>query len=146
MNNLLKITTKPIKISVQIEKGKFIKVERSIQLRNQYNKTNDQLVRSNNLTQHRVEELPKKIKLNQSENNVHTIINQNFMQDESRNIPFISQYNNEITIEPIPKDIEHDIKYQPSNLDFVINQYSEIEFEYVGEPIYIPLSANPNKD
>jgi uncharacterized protein (DUF1697 family) len=146
MNNLLKITTKPIKISVQIEKGKFIKVERSIQLRNQYNKTNDQLVRSNNLTQHRVEELPKKIKLNQTENNVHTIINQNFMQDESRNIPFISQYNNEITIEPIPKDIEHDIKYQPSNLDFVINQYSEIEFEYVGEPIYIPLSANPNKD
>ena len=34
MSNLLKITTKPIKISVQVEKGKYIKVEQVIKLQN----------------------------------------------------------------------------------------------------------------
>ncbi len=146
MNNLLKITTKPIKITVQVEKGKFIKVERSIQLKNYKNKSNDLLVQSSKNEVNRVEALPKHIKLNQTDNNIHKIITQSITQEESRNVPFISHFDSNLKIEPIPSEIEQELKYQPSDLDFVIKQYSEIEFEYVGEPIYMPLSANPNKD
>lgn len=146
MNNLLKITTKPIKITVQVEKGKFIKVERSIQLKNHMSKSNDLLIQSSKKEVNRVESLPKHIKLNQTNNNIHKIITESITQDDSRNVPFISHYNTETKIEPIPIEFEQELKYQPSDLDFVIKQYSEIEFEYVGEPIYMPLSANPNKD
>lgn len=146
MNNLLKITTKPIKITVQVEKGKFIKVERTIQLKNHKNKSSDQLIQSSKKEVNRVDSLPKQIKLNQTDNNIHKIITQSITQEASRNVPFISSYNTETKIEPIPKEFVQELKYQPSDLDFVIKQYSEIEFEYIGEPIYMPLSANPNKD
>lgn len=146
MNNLLKITTKPIKITVQVEKGKFIKVERSIQLKNHRANSKDLLIQSHNNDISKVEPLPKHIKLNQIDNNIHKIVNQSITQEDSHNVPFISQYNRESKIEPIPVKIIQELKYQPSDLDFVINQYSEIEFEYVGDPIYMPMSANPNKD
>lgn len=37
-----------------------------------------------------------------------------------------------------------EVKFIPGNIEFNIKEYAKITFEYVGEPIYVPASANPN--
>lgn len=146
MSNLLKITTKPIKISVQVEKGKYIKVEQVIKLQNKNRvKTQaDYVPVKKNETDQAVQALPKNMKLNEPKNNINTLIQKNITQDDSNNVAVYHQNSTNIKIEPLQNEVE--VKYQPSDLNFVVSQYSEIKFEYVGDPIYIPKSANPNKE
>lgn len=146
MSNLLKITTKPIKISVQVEKGKYIKVEQVIKLQNKNRvKTQaDYVPVKKNETVQAVQALPKNMKLNEPKNNINTLIQKNITQDDSNNVAVYHQNSTNIKIEPLQNEVE--VKYQPSDLNFVVSQYSEIKFEYVGDPIYIPKSANPNKE
>lgn len=148
MNNLLKITTKPIKISVQIEKGKFVKVEKVIRLQKIQNKninnSKSQATYVHTQKVEAVEALPNNIKLNQTNNNISTFIQKNLTQSESKNVTYLAQNSNAAKIEPIQEVSE--LKYEPSDLNFVVSQYSEIKFEYVGDPIYMPESANPNKE
>lgn len=35
-------------------------------------------------------------------------------------------------------------KFIPGNIEFIIKEYPRIEYKYLGEPIYVPESANPN--
>jgi len=146
MSNLLKITTKPIKISVQVEKGKYIKVEQVIKLQNK-NKVKHQSnfipVKRNEPIQS-TQSLPNNVKLNEPKNNINVIIQKSITQEESNNVAVFDQNSTSLKIEPVQNEIV--VKYQPSDLNFVVNQYSEIRFEYVGDPIYIPESANPNKE
>lgn len=146
MSNLLKITTKPIKISVQVEKGKYIKVEQVIKLQNK-NRVKTQMnyvpVKKNETVQ-TIQALPHNIKLNEPKNNINQLIQKNITQNESNNVAVYHQNSTNVKIEPLQNDVE--VKYQPSDLNFVVSQYSEIKFEYVGDPIYIPESANPNKE
>lgn len=145
MSNLLKITTKPIKISVQVEKGKYVKVEHIVKLQNK-NKIKQQSnfipIKRNESIQP-MQSLPTNVKLNEPKNNINSIIQKNITQEETNNVAVYHQNSTSIKVEPIQNETE--IKYQPSDLNFVVNQYSEIQFEYVGDPIYIPESANPNK-
>jgi hypothetical protein len=158
MNNLLKITTKPIKISVQVERGKFVKVNQVVKLQNASS-------HKNRITTHKSQEpyivqkihsnesvqvLPKTIKLNENDNTIKTLIKQNFVQVDTKNVAYLSNYETSAKIEPLPSEINQtnntELKFQPGDLNFVVNQYSEIEFEFVGDPIYTPASANPNKE
>ena len=137
-----------MKISVKIEKGKYIKVDQTIKLQNtrQTNKQ-ESMVRTTKIQAHDViQALPKNIKLNETDNNINTIIKQSFIQEDSKNITYLSQYDSSAKIEPLMSDVESKLRYQAGDLNFVISQYSEIEFEYIGDPIYTPLSANPNKE
>ncbi|MDR2932058.1 MAG: DUF6470 family protein, partial [Oscillospiraceae bacterium] len=36
------------------------------------------------------------------------------------------------------------LEYVPGEIQFVVKQYPEVIIEYVGDPIYVPPSANPN--
>lgn len=36
------------------------------------------------------------------------------------------------------------LEYIPASIEYSIAQYPEVVIEYVGEPIYVPASANPN--
>ena len=146
MSNLLKITTKPIKISVQVEKGKYIKVEQVIKLQNKKRvktQANYESVKKNEAV-HTIQALPNNIKLNEPKNNINQLIQKNITQKESINVAVYHQNSTNMKIEPIQNEVE--LKYLPSDLNFVVSQYSEIKFEYVGDPIYIPESATPNKE
>ncbi len=147
MSNLLKITTKPIKISVQVEKGKYVKVEPKNQVKKIKNPTiNTKKVQFNVSHSKRINKtsvLPKNIKLNEVKNNINTVIQEKMINETSQNMTFLPQTSQSAKIQPM---IKPEMKYEPSNLDFVVSQYSEIKFEYVGDPIYIPESANPNKE
>lgn len=146
MSNLLKITTKPIKISVQVEKGKYIKVEQVIKLQNKNRvktQANYESVKKKEAV-HTIQALPNNIKLNEPKNNINQLIQKNITQKESINVAVYHQNSTNMKIEPIQNEVE--LKYLPSDLNFVVSQYSEIKFEYVGDPIYIPESANPNKE
>jgi hypothetical protein len=147
MSNLLKITTKPIKISVQVEKGKYVKVEPKNQVQKIKNPTiNTKKVQFNVNHSKRINAtsvLPKNIKLNEVKNNINTVIQEKMIDETSQNMTFLPQTSQSAKIQPM---IKPEMKYEPSNLDFVVSQYSEIKFEYVGDPIYIPESANPNKE
>lgn len=143
MSNLLKITTKPIKISVQVEKGKYIKVEHVVKLQSKIKQQSNFIpVKRNESIQH-IHSLPKNVKLIEPTNNINTIIQKSITQEETNNVAVYHQNSTSIKVEPIQNETE--IKYQPSDLNFIVSQYSEIQFEYVGDPIYIPESANPNK-
>lgn len=37
-----------------------------------------------------------------------------------------------------------EMRFIPAKIEFVIKEYSRLEIEYIGDPIYIPPSANPN--
>jgi len=143
MSNLLKITTKPIKISVQVEKGKYIKVEHVVKLQSKIKQQSNFVpVKRNELIQP-IQSLPKNVKLIEPTNNINTIIQKSITHEETNNVAVYHQNSTSIKVEPIQNETE--IKYQPSDLNFIVSQYSEIQFEYVGDPIYIPESANPNK-
>lgn len=36
------------------------------------------------------------------------------------------------------------LEYIPASIEFSVTQYPQLVIEYVGEPIYVPASANPN--
>lgn len=143
MSNLLKITTKPIKISVQVEKGKYIKVEHVVKLQSKIKQQSNFIPVKRNESIQPIQSLPKNVKLIEPTNNINTIIQKSITQEETNNVAVYHQNSTSIKVEPIQNETE--IKYQPSDLNFIVNQYSEIQFEYVGDPIYIPESANPNK-
>jgi len=143
MSNLLKITTKPIKISVQVEKGKYIKVEHVVKLQSKIKQQSNFIPVKRNESIQPIQSLPKNVKLIEPTNNINTIIQKSITQEETNNVAVYHQNSTSIKVEPIQNETE--IKYQPSDLNFIVSQYSEIQFEYVGDPIYIPESANPNK-
>ena len=143
MSNLLKITTKPIKISVQVEKGKYIKVEHVVKLQSKIKQQSNFIPVKRNESIQPIQSLPKNVKLIEPTNNINTIIQKSITHEETNNVAVYHQNSTSIKVEPIQNETE--IKYQPSDLNFIVSQYSEIQFEYVGDPIYIPESANPNK-
>jgi len=143
MSNLLKITTKPIKISVQVEKGKYIKVEHVVKLQSKIKQQSNFIPVKRNESIQPIQSLPKNVKLIEPTNNINTIIQKSITHEETNNVAVYHQNSTSIKVEPLQNETE--VKYQPSDLNFIVNQYSEIQFEYVGDPIYIPESANPNK-
>ncbi len=143
MSNLLKITTKPIKISVQVEKGKYIKVEHVVKLQSKIKQQSNFIPVKRNESIQPIQSLPKNVKLNEPTNNINTIIQKSITHEETNNVAVYHQNSTSMKVEPLQNETE--IKYQPSDLNFIVSQYSEIQFEYVGDPIYIPESANPNK-
>lgn len=143
MSNLLKITTKPIKISVQVEKGKYIKVEHVVKLQSKIKQQSNFIPVKRNESIQPIQSLPKNVKLIEPTNNINTIIQKSITHEETNNVAVYHQNSTSLKVEPIQNETE--IKYQPSDLNFIVSQYSEIQFEYVGDPIYIPESANPNK-
>ena len=38
------------------------------------------------------------------------------------------------------------MNYIPGKFNFSITQYPEVKIEYLGEPVYVPKSADPNYD
>ena len=143
MSNLLKITTKPIKISVQVEKGKYIKVEHVVKLQSKIKQQSNFIPVKRNESIQSIQSLPKNVKLIEPTNNINSIIQKSITHEETNNVAVYHQNSTSLKVEPIQNETE--IKYQPSDLNFIVSQYSEIQFEYVGDPIYIPESANPNK-
>lgn len=65
--------------------------------------------------------------------------------------PDITWEPNMLSMEYEPKELSMDPQvnpieatYVPGGLSIEITQYPRVEFEYMGEPMYVPPSANPN--
>jgi len=39
---------------------------------------------------------------------------------------------------------QYDINFTPANIEFTVQEHAQVLIEYVGDPIYVPPSANPN--
>jgi hypothetical protein len=60
----------------------------------------------------------------------------------------------EVNIDYSPRPVEiqwHDLQikpleYQPGDVDFTMTQRPEVDIEYVGDPLYVPPSADPGYD
>lgn len=66
--------------------------------------------------------------------------------------PVISWQPNSIKMQYDPGDLETDWRIRQNTMDYVpgkfrmsILQYPKVQIEYLGEPNYVPPSANPNK-
>ena len=42
------------------------------------------------------------------------------------------------------KATQHDFQFTPGNIEVTIEEHPRVVIEYVGDPIYVPPSANPN--
>lgn len=81
-----------------------------------------------------------------------------FNSDVSFNLGFIPTVGNEISWDPTELKIKYEIdkfnlewkinrpeiKFIPGNIEFIIKEYPRLEINYIGKPIYVPASADPD--
>jgi len=91
---------------------------------------------------------------------VGAIIEKRLARSTQSNIKFIPDRPVEIDWAPSELSIKYemdklnfdwkkdsgDYVFIPANIEVEIKEYPKLVIEYVGEPIYVPLSANPNYD
>lgn len=141
MNNLLKITTKPIKIAIKVEKGHYIET--------QVPKLKANRIRQSPAVQklepsqevkayHQQNAMHKPV-----EQNIQTHLNERLEANELDVVPYMDAQSTQLRLEPKQVMKERSLTYHPSELEFEVQQYPEIRFDYQGEPIYVPASSNP---
>ena len=141
MNNLLKITTKPIKIAIKVEKGHYIE-------------TLAPKLKANRIRQiapiqklKPSQEIPVYGQQNAShkpvEQNIQSHLNERMDTHELDVVPYMDAQSSQLRLEPKQVMKERVLSYHPSELEFEVQQYPEIRFDYQGEPIYVPASSNP---
>lgn len=127
---------------------------------------------SNRLSENRIENIPltisavngtsiEALQLNHSmqSHDLSGLLKQRLSNTESTQVAYIPVTNTgEIKWEPRSlqlefqsmqldlKQLQKEYKFIPSQLKFEIEQYPSIQIEYLGDPVYVPPSANPNYD
>lgn len=96
--------------------------------------------------------------INIMDNPIPEIAMRKFISDVSFNLGFIpsvgpdiSYEEGEISMKFIMDDLKFDwnierpkINFIPGSIEFIISEYPGVEINYVGTPIFVPPSANPN--
>ena len=141
MNNLLKITTKPIKIAIKVEKGHYIeaqapelkasRIRQSAPIQKLTPSQEIPVYEQQNVTHKPVEQ------------NIQFHLNERMESNELDVVPYMDAQSSQLRLEPKQVMKERIMTYHPSELEFEVQQYPEIRFDYQGEPIYVPASSNP---
>lgn len=141
MNNLLKITTKPIKIAIKVEKGHYIetlapklkanRIRQSAPIQKLKPSQEIPVYEQQNVTHKPVEQ------------NIQFHLNERMESNELDVVPYMDAQSSQLRLEPKQVMKERIMTYHPSELEFEVQQYPEIRFDYQGEPIYVPASSNP---
>lgn len=98
------------------------------------------------------------LNINIMDNPIPEIAMKKFISDLSFNIGFIPSTGPDISWDTgeISMSFEMDkldfdwnverpqIKFIPGSIEFIISEYPSVELKYVGTPIFVPPSANPN--
>jgi hypothetical protein len=96
--------------------------------------------------------------INFMDNPIPEIAMRRFMSDVDFNIGFIPSTRPDISWEPGELSINFEmdklnfdwnverpqINFIPGSIEFIINEYPRVEINYVGTPIFVPPSSNPN--
>lgn len=91
-------------------------------------------------------------------NPIHEIALNKFNSDVSFNLGVNPTVGNDITWDPTELQIKYEIdkfnldwkinrpeiKFIPGNIEFIIKEYPRLEINYIGKPIYVPPSADPD--
>lgn len=99
-----------------------------------------------------------KLDINFMDNPIPEIAMRRFLSDVEFNIGFIPSTGPDITYEAgeLSMNFEMDkldfdwnierpqIKFIPGSIEFIINEYPKVEINYVGTPIFVPPSSNPD--
>jgi hypothetical protein len=167
MKPLLKITTKPIKIAVKIEKGRYV-VNDSIKdqpvLRqsppiSSYRKiesiqTKDRISVSRDIDTARFEPVYSVSANAITDQGMDPLVEVSRMMPFESSLPsmaYISHRAEPSSFEPVSAAMAriHDegsnanVEYQFGSITFSVEQYNEIDFEYTGAPCYVPASKTP---
>lgn len=92
------------------------------------------------------------------DNPIPEIALQKFYSDVSFNLGFIPSVKPDITFEPQEISIKYEmdklnfdwkinrpqITFIPGNIEFIIKEYPKLEINYIGNPIFVPPSADPD--
>ena len=74
---------------------------------------------------------------------IPTDLNERMESNELDVVPYMDAQSSQLRLEPKQVMKERIMTYHPSELEFEVQQYPEIRFDYQGEPIYVPASSNP---
>ena len=199
MSQLLKITTTPIKIAVNVEQGHYEEVERKNAIKHEIQRQQrvqaleaQQQVNTSTSTykptQQQVEAVKKvdsyqpqtisasipvefatinnvvnmRIANSQSQLTAESAqpastVKQNYVTSPSSNsVAYVPNTSDDIKWEPstLNLDLEFnfnpveesdtELKYVPRQISFEVEQYPTIKIEYLGGPLYVPPSSDPN--
>jgi hypothetical protein len=141
MNNLLKITTKPIKIAVKVEKGHYIETQAPKLKANRIRQSPpiQKLEPSHEVPSYN----PQNTSHKAPEQNIQNHLNERMESNELDVVPYMDAQSSQMRLEPKQVMKERILTYHPSELEFEVQQYTEIRFDYQGDPIYVPASSNP---
>lgn len=92
------------------------------------------------------------------DNPIPEIALKKFNSDVSFNLGFVSAVSTETSWEPQELTIKYEIdklnfdwkikrpeiNFIPGNIEFIIKEYPRLEINYIGKPIYVPASADPD--
>ena len=92
------------------------------------------------------------------DNPIPEIALQKFNSDVSFNLGFLPTVGPEISWDPQEISIKYEmdklnfdwkinrpqVSFIPGNIEFIINEYPRVEINYVGTPIFVPPSSDPN--
>ena len=78
---------------------------------------------------------------------IETIVD--FIPKEGADVTFDK---GKLTLNYTPTDVNVDwenvnqspVEFVPGNIEIIVKERPKVEIEYVGEPIYVPPSSNPN--
>lgn len=199
MSQLLKITTTPIKIAVNVEHGHYEEVERKDAIKHEiqrqqrvqaleaqqqlktststYKPTQQQVEAANRVDSYQPQTISTSIPVefatinnvvnmrianSQSQLTTENIqqaaeVKQNYVTNPGTNsVAYVPNTSDEIKWEPstLNLDLEFnfnpveepdtELKYVPRQISFEVEQYPTIKIEYLGGPLYVPPSSDPN--
>lgn len=167
MKPLLKITTKPIKIAVKIEKGRYV-VNNSIKDQavirqslpvSSYQKINpiqtkDRISVSRDIETVRIEPVYSVSANALTDKEMDSLVKVTKMMPFESSLPsmaYVSHRAEPSSFEPVSAAMVRihdekssaDVEYQFGSITFSVEQYNEIDFEYTGAPCYVPASKTP---
>lgn len=185
MSQLIKITTIPIKIAVNVEKGHFEQVEptyhqrvqRAQQVEQSQIETQQQPYTPQTVQQKKDTYVPTNsiqttiplefatinnvlaMRVGNSEGQFSDAVavpaaqikQERVTHESSNQIAYVPDNANEIKWQPSALSLQIDMnindpemKYVPGSISFEIEQYPTVEVEYLGGPLYVPPSSDPN--
>jgi len=156
-NSVLEMQMKPLKLNLNtINTESSSKKDGTIRLdkyspgkgvRATYEAKNSYTVESN-----------KMLNINITDKLIPEIALRKFSSDISFNLSLVEPINSEISWEPQELTIKYEINkmnfdwkirrpeinFIPGNIEFIIKEYPRLEINYIGKPIYVPASADPD--
>ncbi|MGL5977769.1 MAG: hypothetical protein ACRCZJ_02080 [Erysipelotrichaceae bacterium] len=175
MQQLLKITTTPIKVRVEVERGKYVeqkqvaKAKPSAQTKQVKTQRIDTLRVQQNTTPMKTQQLqPNKTQdtasfqlqaksLQEGMQSVHDVVLQRLNSEVLNHVVYMSNSNQakvepdslQLEFQPLKIDFDFSqlkaqMQFQPGSLQFIIDTYPDVAIEYIGDPIYVPASSDPN--